>query len=103
MELCGDAFTPRPLHTIPLLRFIAPAVKRSKYRTTPFEAALHECFGDWPFFGGRERSESSLMKVALTSTTNVEQIPVVLTNYNRPEPEGYSTSQLNQSRVSSYE
>lgn len=65
------------------------AVKKSKYRTKPFEAALKDTFGENALFGGQrnKRDESYKLKVAITATTNVDQQAVVFTNYNRLEPQ----------------
>jgi hypothetical protein len=60
---------------------------RGKYRTRPFEQALQEELGkDTTLFGGQTRKDQFKIKVAVTSTANVESEPMVLTNYNRPEP-----------------
>ena len=62
-------------------------MRKGKYRTQPFEQALQEEFGkDTILFGGQDRRDQIKIKVAITSTTNVESEPLVLTNYNRPEP-----------------
>lgn len=57
----------------------------SKYKTTPFEKALRETFEDWPLFGGQNELGEMFTKVAVTSTTAIQQHPVVLANYNRPD------------------
>lgn len=57
----------------------------SIYRTTPFDGVLKGSFdANRLLFGGEHTTETS-MKVAVTTTTYVDQRTVVLSNYNRPE------------------
>lgn len=73
------------------LKQIETAIHRSKYKTRPFEAALQDAFGqDQALFGG-QYVESFMNKVAVTSTTEVDQQQVVLANYNREEQQGFGT------------
>lgn len=84
-ELCPKAFTPREFNGIPLLEQLAMMSHRSKYKTKPFDKALKEAFEEWPLFGGQNDLGEMFTKVAVTSTTAIQQHPVVLANYNRPE------------------
>ena len=89
-SLCGDAFTPREFLKVPLLGKLSTVNHRSMYKTKPFEKALQESFEDRPLFGGLNSQEGHMIKVAVTSTTLMDQQPVVLANYNRPDLQGYS-------------
>ncbi|EXF82920.1 hypothetical protein CFIO01_01290 [Colletotrichum fioriniae PJ7] len=86
-HLCADAFRPRELSGIPLLEKLVTINHGSIYKTKPFEALLREKFQDRPLFGGaNEHSQSEMLtKVAVTSTTSIDQHSVILTNYNRPD------------------
>jgi hypothetical protein len=85
VNLCKKAFQPQK--GVKLWGRLAILAHKGKFRTKPFEEALREEFGeDLPLFGGQPRRDQFKIKVAVTSTTNVESEPVVLTNYNRPEP-----------------
>lgn len=86
-ELVHEAFSKRQLHGIWGLEQLMTAGHRSKYRNKPFEKALRETFYDKPLFGGQDILEGYMIKVAITSTTCVDQQPVIFTNYNRPDPE----------------
>lgn len=72
---------------IPLLEKLVTINHGSIYKTKPFEALLREKFQDRPLFGGaNEHSQSEMLtKVAVTSTTSIDQHSVILTNYNRPD------------------
>ncbi|KAJ4391044.1 hypothetical protein N0V93_004658 [Gnomoniopsis smithogilvyi] len=83
-DLCTQAFQPRELNGIPLLEKIAIFSHGSKYKTKPFEKVLKETFEEWPLFGGQSELGEMFTKVAVTSTTAIQQHPVVLANYNRP-------------------
>lgn len=89
-DLVRDAFAPREFHGVWGFEHLATARHGSKYRTKPFETALQEAFLDKPLFGGQDIQEGYMIKVAVTSTTYVDQQPVLLTNYNRPDPLDYS-------------
>ena len=55
-----------------------------RYRTRPFEQALQEVFKDEFLFGGaHDESNSYFTRVAVTSTTDTGEKPVILPNYNR--------------------
>ncbi|KAL0780116.1 hypothetical protein CaCOL14_004599 [Colletotrichum acutatum] len=86
-HLCADAFRPRELSGIPLLEKLVTINHGSIYKTKPFEALLREKFQDRPLFGGaNDHSQSEMLtKVAVTSTTSIDQHSVILTNYNRPD------------------
>jgi hypothetical protein len=89
-DLVRDAFAPREFHGIWGFEHLATARHGSKYRTRPFEQALQEAFLDKPLFGGQDIQDGYMIKVAVTSTTYVDQQPILLTNYNRPDPQDYS-------------
>lgn len=59
----------------------------SKYKTKPFEEALKATFSvsDQPLFGGQHSHQHSSIKVAVTSTTEIGESALLLTNYNRPQ------------------
>jgi hypothetical protein len=88
-DLCRDAFSPRLFKGLWGLEHLTTAIHRSKYKTKPFEAALRSVFEERPLFGGQDGQEGYMIKTAVTTTTNVDQNPVVLTNYNRPDPQEY--------------
>lgn len=67
------------------MRLLAWTSYGSIYRTTPFDGVLKGSFdANRLLFGGESTTETS-MKVAVTTTTYVDQRTVVLSNYNRPE------------------
>lgn len=84
-ELCPKAFTPREFNGIPVLEKLVMMSHNSKYKSKPFENALKEAFEEWPLFGGQNDLGEMFTKVAVTSTTAIQQHAVVLANYNRPE------------------
>lgn len=87
VTLAEKAFQPQKGINTWGLSYLATLIHKGKYRTRPFEKALQEEFGEKkPLFGGENSVNQFKIKVAVTSTTNVESEPVVLTNYNRPEP-----------------
>jgi len=88
-DLCKEAFKPREMIGIPLLEKFAILNHGSMYKTAPFEAVLKERLGMDPLFGGNTNKNEMVTKVAVTSTTTVDQHAVVLTNYNRPDPTDY--------------
>lgn len=86
-SLCQQAFTPRefsktPLETLALLNH------GSLYRTTPLTSALKSSLSDDKLFGGTHRHQTVHTKVAVTSTTQTGQRPVILANYNRRQYPG---------------
>ena len=88
-DLVHHAFAPREFHGVWGFEHLAMARHGSKYRTRPFEKALQDAFADKPLFGGQDLQDGYMIKVAVTSTTYVDQHPVLLTNYNRPEPQNF--------------
>ncbi|KAM3089514.1 hypothetical protein ACMFMG_001101 [Clarireedia jacksonii] len=91
-DLCKDAFTPRTLKNVPVLGTLQMANHKSMYKTKPFEKCLQDSFEDRPLFGGDQNNQEGYMvKVAVTSTTSIQQHPVILTNYNRPDIQEYGT------------
>ncbi|KAF2096172.1 FabD/lysophospholipase-like protein [Rhizodiscina lignyota] len=73
-RLCDKAFTLR----LPGMRL------GRKYRTRPFEECLKEVLPDEYMFGGEHDDPRSYhRRVAITSTTDTGQSPVIFTNYNR--------------------
>lgn len=84
-ELCSQAFTPRELDGVWGLNKLVMLHHGSKYKTKPFESVLKESFEDRLLFGGPNERGEVLTKVAVTSTTAIQQHPVVLANYNRPD------------------
>ncbi|KAF6818372.1 hypothetical protein CMUS01_11936 [Colletotrichum musicola] len=85
-EICSKAFTKRELVSIPILDILANLNHGSMYKTKPFEAILQQMFqADRPLFGGADDQSETHTKVAVTATTSIEQQPVILTNYNRPD------------------
>jgi hypothetical protein len=58
----------------------------SVYRTRPMEKLLNDTFGEDQFlFGGHTEWDEMATKVAVISTTSVDQHPVVISNYNRSD------------------
>lgn len=84
-DLCSQAFTPRDLDGVWGLNKLVLLHHGSKYKTKPFELVLKESFEDRLLFGGPNERGEVLTKVAVTSTTAIQQHPVVLANYNRPD------------------
>ncbi|KAM7215074.1 hypothetical protein V8F06_009528 [Rhypophila decipiens] len=78
-QLSTKAFSQRPLKHFALLSH------KSYHKTKPLEEALKLAFDkDSALFGGQFQAhgEKSDMKVAVTSTSAVENRPVIMTNYN---------------------
>ncbi|PQE03570.1 patatin-like serine protein [Rutstroemia sp. NJR-2017a BVV2] len=90
-DLCKDAFTPRMLKNVPVLGTLEMVNHKSMYKTKQFEKCLQESFGDRPLFGGDNNQKGYMVKVAVTSTTSIQQYPVILTNYNRPDTQECGT------------
>ncbi|KAG7057284.1 patatin-like serine protein [Colletotrichum scovillei] len=92
-NICADAFRPRELSGfgLGLVNKIVTINHGSMYKTKPFEALLQERFQDRPLFGKvSSHSQSEMLtKVAVTSTTSIDQRPIILTNYNRPNVVGH--------------
>ncbi|KAH8665171.1 hypothetical protein BGZ60DRAFT_379045 [Tricladium varicosporioides] len=87
VRLCKKAFVPQRGLNVWGLGYITTLVHKGKYRTKPFVKALQDQFGEeMSLFGGQNRRDQFKIKVVVTSTTNVESEPLILTNYNRPEP-----------------
>ncbi len=61
----------------------------SMYKTKPLEKALQSVFENRPLFGG-VNNQGYMLKVAVTSTTLVDQKPIILANYNRPDDQDIS-------------
>lgn len=58
----------------------------SAYKSKPLEKMLKDTFGDDRLlFGGYTESDEMATKVAVTSTTSVDQHAVVISNYSRPD------------------
>jgi hypothetical protein len=74
LKLSDKAFTPR----------LPGMMLGRKYKTRPFEQSLQEVFRDEYLFGGiHEEPNSYWTRVAITSTTDTGERPVIFTNYNR--------------------
>ena len=73
------------MHDVPVFRQLAAFNhNNSMYRTQPLLKVLKDSFSeDFLLFGGRQEQEHYLTKVAVTSTRDTGQQPVLLTNYNR--------------------
>ncbi|KAI0124847.1 hypothetical protein BJ170DRAFT_478611 [Xylariales sp. AK1849] len=84
-ELSTEAFTPREMIGIPVLEKLSMLNHGSIYKTKPFERVLKSKFDNRPLFGGISEKEEMSTKVAVTTTTSIEQHAVVLANYNRPD------------------
>lgn len=82
--MSADAFTPRFLHSTFLER--AEALHHGgQYKTRPLTEALQQIFSEDTIFGGGRGCLKSQVKVAITSTTETGQQPVIFTNYNREQ------------------
>lgn len=78
-KLSVKAFSERPFKQVALL------THKSYFKTKPLEEALKLAFDENSvLFGGQFQSygEKSDIKVAVTSTSGVENRPVIMTNYN---------------------
>ncbi|KAK8157183.1 hypothetical protein IWX90DRAFT_391173 [Phyllosticta citrichinensis] len=85
-SLCNQAFTRRTGGNLPLLSWYIENHHQSMYETQPLQVALMEAFGEDEYlFGGRRapNQRSSNVKVAVTTTSAVTGVPVVVSNYNR--------------------
>ncbi|KAK9426461.1 hypothetical protein SUNI508_02902 [Seiridium unicorne] len=84
-ELSSDAFSPRELTGVPMLENLAVFYHGSIYKTRPFERGLKMMFQDQPLFGGANSQRETPTKVAVLSTTSLDQRSVVFANYNRQD------------------
>lgn len=86
-QLCAKAFTPREMHGLKGWgKVVAWKHKNSKYKTIPLTEALKKSFTEENrLFGGQNESDHYSMKVAITSTKDTCQYPIVLANYNRSQ------------------
>lgn len=84
-EFCKEAFVPRELTGVPILKTLASKYRGSAYKTQPFERALKKLPTEKPLFGSASLQYKMATKVAVTSATAGEQQPVVFTHYNRPD------------------
>lgn len=83
VKLCDQAFTPRELHKIPVMKKVAAFSHGSTYKTRPLHAALQDEFGDDALFGGRKKGDSrNFTKVAITSTDEAGQKAIIFANYH---------------------
>ncbi|KAI2469690.1 hypothetical protein F4781DRAFT_431214 [Annulohypoxylon bovei var. microspora] len=82
-DLCGQAFKPREMIGIPLLKKLAVLNHGSMYKTRAFEELLQKTFTKRPLFGGANDLSEMVTKVAITTTSEIKQHAVVLANYNR--------------------
>lgn len=85
-QLCNKAFTPREMHGVPIFQQLAAfSHENSMYKTRPLLELLKDSFTeDALLFGGLQEKEHYVLKVAVTSTKDTGQQPVILANYNRP-------------------
>jgi patatin-like phospholipase/acyl hydrolase len=91
VKLCDQAFTPRELHKIPVIKKVAAFSHGSTYKTKPLYAALQEEFGNDILFGGRQQADSkNFTKVAVTSTDEVGQKAIIFANYRHFRRDGPS-------------
>lgn len=97
-EMCHTAFSKQKMIGAPVLEKISMTYHGSMYKTKPFEALLKERFEEGPLFGGKTNSSEMVTKVAVTSTTVIAQQAVILTNYNRPDPNSYGTWRIQDMR-----
>lgn len=82
VKLCDQAFTPRELNKIPIMKKVAVIGHGSTYKTKPLYAALRAEFGDEVLFGGQQKDNSrTRIKVAVTSTDETGQKAILLANY----------------------
>lgn len=88
-ELCGQAFRRRGRMAIPGFEKLALLSHHSRFKTTPFEELLQKTFTEKPLFGGANGLSEMVTKVAVTTTSEIEQHAVVLANYNRQGPTDY--------------
>ncbi|KAF7505357.1 hypothetical protein GJ744_000978 [Endocarpon pusillum] len=99
LYLCERAFTKRKGSGWPGMEFIVSASNHSRYGTKPLEGALQAHYGNENLFGGTRLSADPLSatsrptKVAVTTTTTNGTI-VLLSNYNRTNPNEETTYQF---------
>lgn len=80
--MSSHAFTPRFFHST--FFELAEALHHGgQYKTGPLTDGLQKIFSDDRIFDGGHRCLKSQVKVAITSTTETGQQPVIFTNYNR--------------------
>lgn len=82
--MSSQAFTPRFFHDT-FLELVEALHHGGRYKTKPLTDALQRMFSDDCIFGGGHRCLKSQVKVAITSTTETGQQPVIFTNYNREQ------------------
>ncbi|KAI0888475.1 uncharacterized protein GGS22DRAFT_198203 [Annulohypoxylon maeteangense] len=83
--LYQEAFTPREMIRIPLLKNLSSTYHGSIYKTKPLETALRIGFSEQNLFGDVQSRNEMSIKVAVTSTTVCGNKAVVFSNYNRPD------------------
>lgn len=82
--MSAQAFTPRFFHST-FLELAEALHHGGQYKTGPLADGLRKIFSDDRIFGGGHRCLKSQVKVAITSTTETGQQPVIFTNYNREQ------------------
>ena len=85
------------MHGVPILQTLAAFNHdNSMYKTRPLLGLLKDSFSeDGLLFGGPQEQEHYVTKVAVTSTRDTGQQPVVLANYNRPNQKSDLSMSLN--------
>jgi hypothetical protein len=86
-DLIFKAFAARELNGYPILESISTLKHKGKFKTKYFVGGLKNFFGDAQLFGGISDHDRYQRKVAVVSTTEAGQKPVIMTNYNRPSPD----------------
>lgn len=87
-EMCQEAFKPREMTSVPLVGALSSLYHGSLYKNQPLKKTLVKHFSERPMFGGfaPPRQTMSATKVAVISTSVLNEEPVVFANYNRPDP-----------------
>ncbi|OAL51396.1 FabD/lysophospholipase-like protein [Pyrenochaeta sp. DS3sAY3a] len=84
VSLCNQAFTPRKLQSVPMLKTIISFKHAARYRTQPLLDVLKASLGDDFMFGVDAKHSSELTaKVAVTATNSSGKRAIVIATYNR--------------------
>ncbi|KAH7392786.1 acyl transferase/acyl hydrolase/lysophospholipase [Pyrenochaeta sp. MPI-SDFR-AT-0127] len=86
IHLCGIAFTPRPMHDVPILKYLIPFRHVAKYETSPLRTVLKNTFGEQRLFGGdQSQCPDHGAKVAVVAADEAGRRAIVLANYSRKD------------------
>jgi len=83
VDLMKEAFSPRQMLTIPVIRNMAQLFTSHIYRTSGIEVALQNAFGNTLLFGQSREASQDRVKVAVLATTGAGYQPCLFANYSR--------------------